>query len=180
MRLFLIDRITHIVPWESARAVKLVSASEDFIQHGSQSLYMPRGLVLECAFQAAAWLIVISSDRTLRPVVLCVDGVRWFGNVGPGDRIEMQVKILQHDDQMAEVAGEASVLGSKILEVSSGLCSLMHTSELDTAGGASWMISQISRPQLVPEQVRHRDLAPGERTSQLARTEPGGVCVEPS
>jgi 3-hydroxyacyl-[acyl-carrier-protein] dehydratase len=147
MRLFLVDRLTDVVPWQSARATKLVSASEDFIQQGRRGGYMPRGLVLECAFQAAAWLIVISSCKKLRPAVVSVRGVRWFGEVRPGDRLDTEVQILQYDGQVAEVSGELRVGGDKILEVTSGVCSLMPTNDLDTPGGAEWMISQILRPE---------------------------------
>ena len=141
------DRLTDVVPWKSARATKLVSASEDFIQAGRSGRYMPRGLVLECAFQAAAWLIVISSCHKLRPAVLSIRGVRWFADVRPGDRVETEVHILQHDDEVAEVSGETFAGGAKILEVGSGVCSLMPTGDLDTPGGAKWMINQITRPE---------------------------------
>jgi 3-hydroxymyristoyl/3-hydroxydecanoyl-(acyl carrier protein) dehydratase len=147
MRLFLVDRLTEVVPWESACATKLVSAAEDFIQTGRCGKYMPRGLVLECAFQAAAWLIVISSSMKLRPAVLRVSGVRWFGEVRPGDRIESRVRILQHDDDVAEVTGETYIGRTKILEVGSGLCALLPTADLDTPGGTEWMIRQITSAQ---------------------------------
>jgi 3-hydroxymyristoyl/3-hydroxydecanoyl-(acyl carrier protein) dehydratase len=147
MRLLLVDRLTNVVPWKSARATKLVSAAEDFIQMGRSGYYMPRGLVLECAFQAAAWLIVISSSLKLRPAVLRVSDVRWFGEARPGDRMESQVRILQHDDDVAEVSGETYVGGTKILEVGSGLCALLPTLDLDTPGGTEWMIQQITSAQ---------------------------------
>jgi len=147
MRLLLVDRLTDIIPWTSACATKLVSASEDFVQAGKDGRYMPRGLVLECAFQAAAWLIVISSSLKLRPAILSVSGVRWFCEVRPGDRVESRVQILQHDDNMAEVAGQSFVGNTKILEVGNGLCALLPTSELDSPGAAEWMIKQITRPQ---------------------------------
>jgi 3-hydroxyacyl-[acyl-carrier-protein] dehydratase len=147
VRLFLVDRLADVVPWQSARGIKLVSASEDFIQAGADGQYMPRGLVLECAFQTAAWLIVISSSLRLRPAVISVSGVRWFTPVRPGDRLETRVRVLQHGDDIAEVSGEMFVGDVRVLEVESGLCALMPTGELDTPGGAEWMIRQITRPE---------------------------------
>jgi 3-hydroxymyristoyl/3-hydroxydecanoyl-(acyl carrier protein) dehydratase len=144
MRLLLVDRLTEIEPWKSARATKLVSAAEDFMQVDRKGRYMPRGLVLECAFQAAAWLIVISSSAKLRPAILRVSEVRWFGAVRPGDCIETEVRILQHDNDVAEVTGECFVGGTKILEVGSSLCVLLPTSDLDTPGATEWMIQQIT------------------------------------
>lgn len=146
------DRLTNIVPWKSARGTKLVSAAEDFIQVGSTGCYMPRGLVLECAFQAAAWLIVISSSLTRRPAVVSVPSVRWFADARPGDRLETVIRILQHDEHVAEVSGDVSVAGTTILEIRSGLCTLMPTVELDAPGSSEWMIEQITgcKPERIP------------------------------
>jgi 3-hydroxymyristoyl/3-hydroxydecanoyl-(acyl carrier protein) dehydratase len=152
VRLLLVDRLTDIVPWRSARGIKLVSAAEDFIQVDSAGGYMPRGLVLECAFQAAAWLIVISSSMKRRPAVVSVLDVHWFGHARPGDRLDTEVHILQHDDQVAEVSGEVTAGSRKILKIDSGLCTLMPTSELDTPGATEWMIEQITgyKPERLP------------------------------
>lgn len=144
MRLLLVDRLTDVVPWRSARGSKLVSASEDFIQAGPGGRHMPRGLVLECAFQAAAWLIVISSSLKLRPAILSVSGVRWFAEVRPGDRLESVIDVLHHDDEAAEVCGETFISGAKVLEVKSGVCALLPTSDLDIPGATEWMVKQIA------------------------------------
>ncbi len=149
MRLFLVDRLADVVPWQSARGTKLVSASEDFIQTGAGGAFMPRGLVLECAFQTAAWLIVTSSSLKLRPAVLSVSGVHWFAPVRPGDRLETVVRVLQHSDDVAEVCGESSVDGNAVLRVESGICALLPTSDLDTPGGAEWMMRQLTRCEMV-------------------------------
>jgi 3-hydroxyacyl-[acyl-carrier-protein] dehydratase len=149
MRLLLVDRLTEIVPWTSAKGVKLVSASEDFIRVGRNGHYMPRGLVLECAFQAAAWLIVISSSLRQRPAVISVSDVRWLGDARPGDRLETTVRIRDHDDDIADVNGEISIGGRKILEVEGGLCALLPTSDLDTPGAAEWMVGQITGQEAI-------------------------------
>ncbi len=146
MRLLLLDRITELTPWQTATGIKRVAASEDFLhRRGDGPAVLPPGLVLECAFQAAAWLIVISSEMTLRPAVLTVRGVHWEGRVVAGDTLETHVVVRTYSEDAAEVAGEAFVDGKRVLSLESGVCSLLGTAQLDPPGAAEWMAAQLLR-----------------------------------
>jgi hypothetical protein len=146
MRLLLLDRITELTPWQSATGIKRVSASEDFLdRRGAGPGVLPAGLVLECAFQTAAWLIVISSEMTLRPAVLTVRDVSWEGEVLAGDTLETRVTVGTHSEDAAEVSGGAFVDGRQVLSLESGVCSLLGTVQLDPPGAAEWMAAQLLR-----------------------------------
>jgi 3-hydroxyacyl-[acyl-carrier-protein] dehydratase len=146
MRLLLLDRITELTPWETATGVKLVSASEELLVHRDDGPpVLPPGLVLECAFQAAAWLIVISSELKLRPAVLTVREVAWEREVIAGDRLETRVVVQSRTEDAAEIGGAAYVDGERVLSLESGVCSLLGTAQLDPPGAAEWMAGQLLR-----------------------------------
>jgi 3-hydroxyacyl-[acyl-carrier-protein] dehydratase len=146
MRLLLLDRITELTPWETATGVKLVSASEDFLdRRGDGPAVLPPGLALECAFQTAAWLIVISSEMKLRPAIVSVRNVTWEREIVAGDRLETRVVVHTRSEDTAEVSGAAFVDGERVLSLESGICSLLGTAQLDPPGAAEWMTSQLLR-----------------------------------
>jgi 3-hydroxymyristoyl/3-hydroxydecanoyl-(acyl carrier protein) dehydratase len=146
MRLLLLDRIVELTPWKTATGIKLVSASEDFLDRsGDGPPVLPPGLALECAFQTAAWLIVISSEMALRPAIVTVRNVVWEREIVAGDRLETRVVIQTRSEDAAEVSGEAFVDGERVLSLESGICSLLGTAQLDPPGAAEWMTGQLLR-----------------------------------
>lgn len=146
MRLLLLDRITELTPWETATGIKLVSASEELLDRsGRGAPVLPPGLALECAFQTAAWLIVISSELKLRPAILTVRNVVWEREIVAGDRLETRVVVHTRSEDAAEVSGEAFVDGERVMALESGVCSLLGTAQLDPPGAAAWMAGQLLR-----------------------------------
>lgn len=145
MRLLLVDYFEEIAHWKSARAVKAVSASDDFMKSDGAAFLMPPGIVLECAFQAAAWLLVISSGATIRPAILHVSQVRWYRPVYAGDRLESAVEVTQHTSDTAEVSGACFVNGQRVLDSGPCICALLPIGDVDWPGTTEWMIEHLTR-----------------------------------
>ena len=93
----LIDRVTDLVPGESAEAVKCVSGNEPFFQgHFPQEPVMPGVLQVEAMAQVGGLLVLNSVDEPERysTYFMKIDGVKFRQKVVPGDTIIFRVEML--------------------------------------------------------------------------------------
>src|ERR1700735_381144 len=87
----MIDRLTEIVPHESAVAIKSVSVNEPQFQgHFPERPIMPGGLIVEAMAQAAACLVVHSlqiAGQGRMVYFMSIDEARFRKPVGPGGQL---------------------------------------------------------------------------------------------
>lgn len=128
----LIDRITDLDPWVSIKAYKNVTFNEPHFQgHFPQMPVMPGVLIVEAMGQAAAMFIALSlreaPDRVPDGVELPdlngrvaffagFDKVKFRRQVIPGDRLDIEVKLLRLGSRIWKVAAKAQVDGQKTAE----------------------------------------------------------------
>lgn len=112
-----IERLTDIVPNESATAYKAVSYNEPHFQgHFPHMAVMPGVLIVEALAQAAGALVMhslgLSAERRL-VYFMTIDKARFRKPVVPGDTLRMPVKAIQRRGPVWRFEGQAFV-GDKL------------------------------------------------------------------
>jgi len=108
-----VERLTDIVPGESAVGWKPVSFNEPHFQgHFPERAVMPGVLVVEAMAQAAGALVVHTmGDAGKKQLVyfMAIDKARFRKPVVPGDMLRFPVKALQHRGPVWRFEGRAYV-----------------------------------------------------------------------
>lgn len=110
----LVDRVTEVVPGESLRAFKNVTVNEPFFQgHFPHRPVMPGVLILEAMAQACAILASSSlgegaSEKRVY-YLTGIDDARFKRPVEPGDRVDIDVRILRRIKNMWKCGARAEV-----------------------------------------------------------------------
>jgi len=107
-----VERLTDIVPFESANGHKAVGINEPhFVGHFPEYSVMPGVLIVEALAQTAGALIVHSMALPTTPLVffMGIDKARFRKPVVPGDMLRLNVKALQHRGPVWKFEGKAYV-----------------------------------------------------------------------
>ncbi|HWA30311.1 MAG TPA: 3-hydroxyacyl-ACP dehydratase FabZ [Rhizomicrobium sp.] len=108
-----IERLTDIVPNESATAYKAVSYNEPhFLGHFPNYSVMPGVLIVEAMAQAAGALVMHSLGWTAENRLvffMTIDNARFRKPVVPGDMLRMPVKALRRRGPVWKFGGQAFV-----------------------------------------------------------------------
>jgi 3-hydroxyacyl-[acyl-carrier-protein] dehydratase len=107
-----VERITDIVPFESATGWKAVSFNEPHFQgHFPDFPVMPGVLIVEALAQTAGALVVHSLGQTAGSKVYftTIDKCRFRKPVRPGDMLRMTVKALRRRGAIFKFEGQAYV-----------------------------------------------------------------------
>ncbi len=111
----LIDRVVELEPRKSARAFKCVTFNEPFFPgHFPGHPVFPGVLILEAMAQLSGVLAYASEPFDTSQKVLYflgIDKAKFRRPVVPGDRMEIEVEVLQHRSNIWKTAGTASVDG---------------------------------------------------------------------
>ena len=112
----MVDRVTEIVPNEVIRGHKCVAMNEPWFQgHFPKNPIMPGVLVIEALAQIGGILAYASepfdASRSLL-YFLGIDKAKFRRPVVPGDRLDLQVRVVQHRTNVWKLRGEASVEGT--------------------------------------------------------------------
>ena len=109
----LLDRVVDIQPRKSARAIKCVTYSEPFFQgHFPGKPIFPGVLVLEALSQLVAVLAYASEPFDSNQKILYfmgIDRARFRTAVVPGDRLTLEVDLIQRKSNIWKCAGVATV-----------------------------------------------------------------------
>lgn len=103
MRFHLIDKLVKYEKWKEGIAIKNVTRGTPEFIHNH---YMEDSLLLECIFQCAAWLIVVSSDQKFRPTIVTAEKYNIYKHIGIGSQLKIHVYITDYDDDCAVIRGE--------------------------------------------------------------------------
>lgn len=110
-----IEKLTNIVPNESATGFKAVGYNEPFFAgHFPEHPVMPGVLIIEALAQTAGALVMysLSLDSKNRVVYfMTIEKARFRKPVLPGDMLRMEVKALRRRGPVWRFAGEAYVDG---------------------------------------------------------------------
>lgn len=128
----LVDRVVDLDPWKSISAYKNVTFNEPHFQgHFPAQPVMPGVLIVEAMGQTAAMFIALSHKNAPDAVPDGVqlpdlegrvaffagfDKVKFRRQVIPGDRLDMEVKLLRLGSRIWKVAAIATVGGQKAAE----------------------------------------------------------------
>ncbi|HJW39720.1 MAG TPA: 3-hydroxyacyl-ACP dehydratase FabZ [Rhizomicrobium sp.] len=107
-----VERLTDIVPFESANGHKAVSVNEPhFMGHFPEFAVMPGVLIVEALAQTAGALIVHSMQLPTTPLVffMGIDKTRFRKPVVPGDLLRLNVRALRHRGPVWKFEGKAYV-----------------------------------------------------------------------
>ena len=116
----LIDRVEQIHSGESAIGIKNVSANEPYFQgHFPSEPVMPGVLIVEAMAQTAGVLVVETLgmiDEELLVYFMTINNCRFRNKVGPGDVLELHVRITRSRGRVFRFAGQAKVDGKLVAE----------------------------------------------------------------
>ena len=117
--MLMVDTVVELVPGQKIVAVKNVTGNEiQFLGHFPESAVMPGTLIVEAFGQAASILFLRTEDLTMRPgeflVLGMIQDMRFLVPVVPGDRLDIDVKILKLAGDVALVEGTVTVGGTTV------------------------------------------------------------------
>lgn len=134
-----IERLTDIVPSESATAYKAVSYNEPHFQgHFPSFSVMPGVLIVEAMAQAAGALVMHSMGWTAenrRVFFMTIDNARFRKPVTPGDMLRMPVKAIRHRGPVWKFSGQAFVEDALCAEAE--FSAMIAPDSQDSNGGSS-------------------------------------------
>jgi 3-hydroxyacyl-[acyl-carrier-protein] dehydratase len=134
-----IERLTDIVPNESAVAYKAVSINEPHFQgHFPNYAVMPGVLIVEAMAQAAGALVMHSSGQTAENKLvyfMTVDNARFRKPVTPGDMLRMPVKAIRRRGPVWKFSGQAYV--GEALCAEAEFSAMIAEGKQETNGGSS-------------------------------------------
>ena len=114
----LLDRITDLQIGQSIQGYKLVSGNEEFFNgHFPGQAIMPGVLIVEALAQLASVFGVLTYDSAQQRslyLLAGVDDVRFRQPVIPGDRLDLQVCLLNERRGLFRVQGTAEVAGKPV------------------------------------------------------------------
>ena len=107
-----VEKLTDIVPSQSATGYKAVSINEPFFMgHFPERAVMPGVLIIEAMAQTSGALVVHSLGGSASAVVyfMTIDNARFRKPVTPGDLLRMPVKALRRRGPVWKFGGQAFV-----------------------------------------------------------------------
>jgi len=110
--MLLVEKLTDIVPGQSATGFKAVSINEPFFMgHFPERAVMPGVLIVEAMAQTAGALVVHSQGGKTSSVVyfMTIESARFRKPVSPGELLRMPVKLIRSRGPVWKFAGQAFV-----------------------------------------------------------------------
>ena len=120
MPFLMVDRVTELVPHKVVRGYKSVSINEPWVAgHFPDEPILPGVLIVEALAQIGCILAYASDpfdQQTSRMYFLGIDKTKFRQPVRPGDRLDLQVEVMNHHSNVWKLRGEATVGGTLCAE----------------------------------------------------------------
>lgn len=110
--MLLVEKLTDIVPGQSATGYKAVSINEPFFMgHFPERAVMPGVLIVEAMAQTAGALVMHSLGASPSAVVyfMSIESARFRKPVSPGELLRMQVSLIRSRGPVWKFGGQAFV-----------------------------------------------------------------------
>jgi 3-hydroxyacyl-[acyl-carrier-protein] dehydratase len=112
--MLMVDTVTALDPGKSIRAIKNVTGNElQFLGHFPEHAVMPGTLIVEAIGQAASILFAKTTGAGIDPgeflVLGSINQMRFLVPVVPGNKMEIEIKVLKFIEGFALVEAEAKV-----------------------------------------------------------------------
>lgn len=121
MRFLFVDQIISYEKGKSAKGVKSVTMSEDFLgDHFPSFPIMPGVLQIEAIAQLASWLVYVSKDYKVKGIISEIQKVKFKDPVKPGDQMVIEVNIISWDEDGVSFHGNTKVNGKTKTVLDSG------------------------------------------------------------
>ena len=119
--MIMVDCVVSLVPGKTIRTIKNVTGSEiQFLGHFPEFAVMPGTLIVEALGQSAS---ILFSETTATGaadgeflVLGSINQMRFHTPVVPGDRMDMEIRVLKFIEDFALVEATASVNGNVVAE----------------------------------------------------------------
>jgi 3-hydroxymyristoyl/3-hydroxydecanoyl-(acyl carrier protein) dehydratase len=133
VRYLLLDRIT-VLETERATAIKCVSLADDvFVDHFPGHPVMPGSLIIESLAQLGGVLVEAAMRAKghdhLHALLTMIQRAKFRRMVRPGDRMELETKLVTVSEDGGQIRGTAIVDGALIAEAELGFAFAKVTSE---------------------------------------------------
>jgi 3-hydroxyacyl-[acyl-carrier-protein] dehydratase len=114
MRFSLLDRIVELQPGVSITASKVLSPDEQYLKdHFPRFAVMPGVLMLECMYQASAWLIRQTEGFAHSAVLLKeARNVKYSDFVTPGKELLVTAEIIKQDGNATTLKAQGTIEGN--------------------------------------------------------------------
>jgi 3-hydroxyacyl-[acyl-carrier-protein] dehydratase len=143
----LVDKITSWDPWHWITGVKAVSFEEYSLKEAfGEQPRLPEMLMLESVLQLGNWLVMLSSDFQLTGIVARISEVRFEGCLLPGQRLQLEVRVIRRREDGIEFAGEGSVEGQRVISGSGCLASVARLEDYQSPKDMRVLYSEIHEP----------------------------------
>jgi 3-hydroxyacyl-[acyl-carrier-protein] dehydratase len=115
--MLMVDSVVALEPGKSIIAIKNVTGNEiQFLGHFPEQAIMPGTLIVEAIGQAACILFSRTTGIGFAPgeflVLGSINNMRFLNPIVPGDRMEINVKVLKFVQDIALVEGTVTVDGA--------------------------------------------------------------------
>jgi 3-hydroxyacyl-[acyl-carrier-protein] dehydratase len=112
--MLMVDTVISLEPGKSIRTTKNVTGNEFHFQgHFPERAVMPGTLIVEAIGQSASILFAKTTGKGTQPneflVLGAIHDMRFLAPVVPGDRLEMEIRVLKFVNDLALVEAEVKV-----------------------------------------------------------------------
>ncbi len=128
----MVDRICKLSPGKYITGIKNISWNDDFLEEvfPGGPFYSPV-IAAEAVAQLISWLIIKSSNFSLKPVITMLDSFDITGYMIPGDQLQLTGQIESISEDSALAHGKVLVNGRSVIELNHAVCYLYPLGELD-------------------------------------------------
>ncbi len=164
MKFRLVDKITSWAAWQNITGVKAVSFEEYSLKEAfAEQPQLPEMLLLESFLQLGNWLVMLSSDFEQMGTVARISEVRFHACLLPGQRLQLEVKVVRRRQDGYELAGEGQASGRSIISGTGCVAALAPLAEYQNPEDMRVLFSELydplGAPAFLPASFDHRQNA---------------------
>src|SRR5512136_1856679 len=116
MKFRFVDQIIAWSPYQHIRGLKAVSFEEYCLKDPfADEPHLPETLLLESFLQLGNWLVMLSSDFQQMGMVARISEVRFHSSLLPGQRLQLEVRLVRRRDDGFELVGQGQADGRNVI-----------------------------------------------------------------